>query len=204
MIRQRLRLRTSLTVQFVRLLTIMLGLAVAWYGLMVLLLAVKVSPRTVNRISAYHTIYRWAAGLRAGDFTTAVTLIAGFGGLLVFLVFLMLAVAHLPRPYRTRGPVGLSPAAADGPGSTVIGPRALERVAELAAYGNDNVSSAVGRLGDRELSVDIGIRRAPPAAETLRDVQRRVTHDLHRHELPDLPVNVILTTLQRNHRRELA
>jgi hypothetical protein len=200
-IRQRVHLRTPVAVQLVRLFTVALGLALVWYGVMVVLLAVKVSPHTVDQLSAYRTIYDWAAGLAPRDFTTAVSLIAGCGGVLVFLVFLVLAVAHLPRPYLARGPVDLG---RDGRGSTVVSPRALERVAELAASGNDNVTSAAGRLGDRELSVDIGVRRARHVAETLLDVQARVTADLHRHELPELPVNVILTTLQRNHRRELA
>jgi hypothetical protein len=204
MIRQRVRLRTPLAVQLVRLFTVALGVALAWYGLMVVLLAAKVSPRTVNDISAYRTIYDWAAGLRPADFTTAVSMIAGFGGLLVFLVFLALAAAHLPRPYLARGSVDLAPVERDSRGSTIVNPRALERVAELAACGNDNVASAAGRLGDRELSIDIGIKRARSAADTLRDVHSRVEADLRRHELPGFPVNVILTTLQRNHRRDLA
>lgn len=204
MIRQRVRLRRPVAVQLVRLFTIALGVALAWYGLMVVLLAVKVSPQTVNDISGYRTVYHWAAGLRPADFTTVVSLIAGFGGLLVFLVFLALAAACLPRPYLARGSVDLVPIDGDARGSTSVNPRALERVAELAAYGNDNVVSAAGRLGDHELSIDIGVKRARPVADTLGDVHTRVQADLRRHELPDFPVNVILTTLQRNHRRELA
>ncbi len=40
----------------------LLALALVWYGVMVILLAAKVSPHTVNSISAYRTIYDTLAG----------------------------------------------------------------------------------------------------------------------------------------------
>ena len=199
MIRQRVQLRASIIAQVARLLTVALGLALAWYGLMVVMLAVKISPRTVNDISAYRTVYDWAARLTARDFTTAVSLIAGFGGLLMLLVFLAMAVRQLPRPYMARGDVDIS---RDAPGATIVNPRAVERVAELAANRNQNVTSSSARLGDRELSINVAVKRPAAAASTLTDVQTRVAEDLHRHELPELSVNVILTTLDRNHRRD--
>ena len=55
---------------------LLLGVVLVWYGLMVVLLAVKASPHTVNSISAYRTLYHDAAGLTASDFTTARRLIA--------------------------------------------------------------------------------------------------------------------------------
>ena len=182
-------------------LTIVLALGLFWYGLMVVLLAVKVSPHTVNSLSAYRTLYDNAANLKATDFTTVRRLIAGFSGLIAFLIFIYLAVQELPRPYLARGDVEL---AEDERGSTVVQPRAIERVAELAAGGNTDVTSASGRLGDEELKLDIGLRRAGSAAATLRDVHERVRDQLQRHDLPSLPVNVTLTAYHRTTRRELS
>ena len=200
MIRQRIKLHTPILAYIVRALTLVLALGLIWYGLMVMLLAVKVSPHTVNSISAYHTLYSDAASLKHSQFTTTPRLIVGFAGLIAFVLFIYLALQELPRPYLARGEVTLE---ARDRGSTVVQPRAIERVAELAARGNPNVSEAMSRLGDRELDVDIGMRRATTTAETLNDVRARVQSDLERHQLPDLPVNVTLTAYDRKTRREL-
>jgi len=200
-IRQRVNLRTPALAYIVRALAIVLALGLIWYGLMVVLLAVKVSPHTVNSISAYRTIYNAAAKLGTNDFTTAVRLIAGFGGLIAFLIFMYLALQELPRPYLARGDMELSK---DEHGTIRVEPRAIERVAEVAAARNDNVTSAVGRLGDEELNVSIALRRASTVADTLRDVRQRIRSDLERHEMTSLPVNVTLTGYDRKTRRELS
>jgi hypothetical protein len=199
--RQRVKLRTPLLGHLVAGLTIVLALALLWYGLMVVLLAVKVSPHTVNSLSAYRSLYDDAADLNAGDFTTARRLIAGFAGFFAFLLFLYLAFKAWPRPYIARGAVTLR-AGADG--ETIVAPRAFERVAEVAACGNPDVTSAQGRLGDEELIVAVDSRRAAAVADTLRDVHRRVGAALERHELPGLRVNVTLTGYDRTTRRELS
>jgi hypothetical protein len=178
-----------------------LGLLLVWYGLMVVLLAVKVSPHTVNSLSAYRTLYDDAADLKRSDFTTLRRLIAGFAGLIAFLVFLYLAFKAWPRPYRARREVCLED---DVHGTTTVEPRAIERVAELAACGNADVTAASGRLGDEQLSVGVDARRASSAAETLQDVHQRVRSELERHDLPSLPVNVTLTGYDRQTRRELS
>lgn len=201
MTRQRINLRTPLLAYLVRALMIVLALGLFWYGLMVLLLAVKVSPHTVNSISAYRTLYDDATGLMPADFTTLVRLIAGFAGLIAFLLFIYLALQELPRPYLARGDV---PLGEQEPGKTIVRPRAIERVAELAARDNPDVSSVAGRLGDQELNLNIGVRRASTAAQTLNDVRARVSADLERHQLPSLPVNVTLTGYDRKTRRELS
>ena len=201
MIRQRVHLRTPALAYLVRLITIVLGLALVWYGLMVILLAVKVAPHTVNSISAYRTLYNDVVGLTPSDFTTTVRLIAGFGGLLAFLLLLYLALQELPRPYLARGPLTLD----DEPhGQTTAKPRAVERLAEIAARGNPTVTSASGRLGDDELNVSVETSRATLAADTLTDVRRRIKDALVHHELSDLPVNVTLTGYDRKTKRELA
>jgi hypothetical protein len=82
MTRQRIHLRTPALAYLVRLFTVAFGAALVWYGAMVILLAVKVSPHTVNNLSAYRTLYHDIVSLHPGDFTTPVRLIAGFGGFL--------------------------------------------------------------------------------------------------------------------------
>lgn len=201
MIRQRINLRTPVLAYIVRALTVLLALALVWYGLMVVLLAVKVAPHTVNSLSAYRTLYGAVAGLKESDFSTAVRFIAGAAGLVAFVVFIYLAVQELPRPYLARGDVDLQ---AHERGNTVVKPRAIERMAELAAHGNANVSTASSRLGDQELNVDVSMRRASIAADTLTDVRTRVLTDLDRHQLADLPVNVTLTGYDRKTNRELS
>jgi hypothetical protein len=200
-IRQRVNLRTPVLGYLVALLTIVLGALLLWYGLMVVLLAVKVSPHTVNSLSAYRTLYNDIVDLTASDFTTLRRWIAGFAGLIAFLVFLYLAFKAWPRPFLARGDVTLED---NEHGTTLIGPRAIERVAELAARGNPEVTAASGRLGDEQLSVGIDSRRASSVAATLHDVHERVRAELERHDLPSLPVNVTLTGYDRQTKRELA
>lgn len=201
MIRQRINTRKPALAYLVRAATLVLAAALVWYGLMVVLLAVKVAPHTVNSISAYRTLYHDVSGLHQSDFTTAARLIAGFAGLIVFLVCVYLAFQEFPRPYLARGEVDLENR---DHGVTVIKPRAVERVAEFAAVANGNVTRAAGRLGDQELYVDVSMRRPSLVAETLRDVRERVGSELDRHELPNLPVNVTLTGYDSKTKRELS
>ena len=201
MIRQRVHLRTPALAYLVRLITLVLGLALVVYGVMVIMLALKVASQTVNSISPYRTLDHDITGLRTSDFTTTVRLIAGFGGCLAFLLLCHLAVQELPRPYPARGSVTLQ----DKPeGETTTGPRALERLAEIAARRNPAVTSASGRLGDDERNLSIATSRATLAAETLTDVRQRVKSALQTHELTDPPVNVTLTGYDRKPKRELS
>jgi hypothetical protein len=192
-IRQRINLRRRTGALLTRGLAIAFALALVYGGALDVLLALKLhgfGPVQINRISGYRTAYHWLAGLDRADFTTGRALIAGFGGLVVFLVFSALALRSLPRPYLTRTEIGLS---ASERGATVVRPRAVERIAEVAAQGNEHVVGVTGRLGDGELHVDIGIDTAPAAAATLADVRARVRDQLTRHDLQAMPVNVTLT-----------
>jgi hypothetical protein len=201
MTRQRVRLRTPGLGHLVALLTIVLALALVWYGLMTVLLAVKVSPHTVNSLSGYRSLYDDAADLRRSDFTTLRRLIAGFAGLIAFVVFIYLALKAWPRPYLAREEIAV---VEDERGATAVAPRAIERLAEIAARANPDVTAARGRLGDGDLTVAVDSRRAGTAAETLRDVHQRVQAGLAAHDLPSLSVNVTLTGYDRQTRRELS
>ena len=200
MIRQRVHLRTPALAYLVRLITVVLGLALVWYGLMVILLAVKVAPHTVNAISAYRTLYDDVVGLNASDFTTTVRLIAGFGGLLAFLLLTYLALQELPRPYLARGPLTLDDEPRvrrrRSPAPSSVWPRSPRR----ATCGH----LGVGPVGDEELNVAIETSRASLAADTLTDVRRRVKSALETHDLSEMPVNVTLTGYDRKTKRELA
>jgi hypothetical protein len=200
MIRQRVSLRRAQWELLARLLTIVFAIVLVYGGVMVALLALKFNPGDIDQISGYRTGYHWLAGLTPSNFSTGVSLIAGFGGLLVFGAFAFLTLKTLPRPYFTRTEVDLPEGAQRG--ATLVRPRAVERVAEVAAQGNDHVMGVTGRLGDDELHVDVGIDDAPGVVATLQDVRRRVHEQLAEHHLPPLPVNVTLTGYERPTRRD--
>jgi hypothetical protein len=182
-------------------LTFLLAAALIWYGLMTLLLALKVSPSTVNDISGYRTAFDWLAGLTPPDVDDATTrAIIAAAGIVAFLLFGYLAFKEIPRPHFTRHDLAL---VADDRGEIGVEPRAIERLAETAAQQDPAVTGASGRYGDHDLTVNITVRRARDLPVTLRNTQHRVTAALAQHGLPTLPVNVTLTGYDRRHRREL-
>lgn len=198
MFRQRLRERTSPWVILGRLVTLVLALGLIWYGLMLLLLALKVAPSTVNSISGYRTAFAWLSGLAPRDVDGATTraIVAG-AGVLALLVFGFAALKQLPRPYLARRDLDLT---ADEYGEVTVAARAIERLAEGAARAHPDVTRARGRYAVDDLSVDVTVRRAQDLADTLRDAQHRVVDALGRHGLPAMPVNVTLTGYDSNRR----
>lgn len=199
--RQRVRERTSVLVLAGRLVALLVGCALVWYGLMTLLLAVKVSAATVNSLSGYRTAYNWITGLTPADVDGSTTraIVAG-AGVAAFLVFGYLALKQLPRPYLARRELPLS---SDERGEFRVQPRAVERLAEIAATRDPEVGEARSRYSIDDLTVDLTVRRARGVAATLRETQERVVEALADHELPTMPVNVTLTGYDRRDRREL-
>ena len=199
--RQRIRERTPPLAIVGRVLTFVLALLLLWYGFMTLLLAIKVAPATVDSISGYQAAYDWAGGLTPDDVDADTTraVMAG-AGIVAFFLFGYLAYKQLPRPYLARRDLELS---ADDHGEVTVEPRAIERLAEVAAASVPAVSEARGRYGRDDLSVEITVRRARDLAATLQDAQKRVVDALGRHDLPAMPVNVTLTGYDRRHRRDL-
>lgn len=184
-----------------RLVALLIALALVWYGLMTLLLALKVSPKTVNSLSGYRTAFHWISGLRPGDVDGARTRgIVAAAGVLAFLLFGYLALKQLPRPYFARRELALS---SDRYGEVRLEPRAIERIAEVAATKHPGISSARGRYSVDDLSVDVIVWRARDVATALREAQARVTRALAEHELPTMPVNITLTGYDRRERREI-
>lgn len=197
-VRQRIRERTSPVVYVGRALLALLALALVWYGLMLVLLAAKLSPDKVDAISGYRTAFDYFAGLQPGDVTSRARLIAGLSGFAVFVVCCFLAWKELPRPYLARGDL---PLWQDEQTTITVKPRAIERAAEAAVVEHPAVIGAAARYGE-QLSVDIEVRRGRDLAETLREAQLLVAEALSRLELPPLPVSVILAGYDRQ-RREI-
>ena len=190
MIRQRVNLRRAPWALLTRSLAVVFALLLVYGGVLDALLALKaIGPDQIEKLSAYRTIFHWVAELHRSQFTTAIALIAGFGGLVVFLFFIFLSGQALPRPYFTRTTVDLP----GDRGETLVRPRAVERIAEVAARGNGHVMGATGRLGDDELYVDVGLDDAATAVQALRDIRDRVAAGLADHQIPSMPVNVTLT-----------
>jgi hypothetical protein len=202
MLRQRVRSRGfALSHMVARLLVIALALALLWYGAMVILLAFKVSPDTVDSISGYRTAYDYLTGLTPDDITSDVRLVVGLGGLAVFLLFGYLVWREIPRPYLARSDLQLS---GGDRGAVDVNARAVERVAEQAALEHDGVADARGLYHDDALTLEIVARGARNVPATLSAVREQAAERLDRHDLPALPVNVTLTGLDRKNRRELA
>ena len=199
-IRQRLRGRSSPLAFLGLLLLVPLALALIWYGAMVVALAFKTSPETVNTISGYRDAYDFLAGLEAEDVSDRIRLITGLAGLAAFVVFGFLAWKQVPRPYLARGELTLSE---DPRGTSTVEPRAIERAAEVAACADPSVSDATARHGEDGIDVDLDVRRASDVVGTLRRVQHRVGEALQRHDLPGVPIRVTLTGFDRQRRREL-
>ena len=198
--RQRLRERGSPFVPLGLFLLLPVALALVWYGAMLVLLAFKAPPETVNAISGYRDAYEFLAGLEAGDVTPGVRLIVGLAGLAAFVVFGFLAWKQVPRPYLARGELTLSEGSR---GVSTVEPRAVERAVEVAARAHPSISDVMARYGEDGVDVDVDLKRAGDVTDPLREVQRRVSETLQRHDLPDVPVRVTLTGFQRQRRREL-
>jgi hypothetical protein len=188
-IRQRLRGHDSPFAKLGLLLLLPVALALIWYGLMLVALAFKADPETVNAISGYRSAYDFLAGLVPADFTSTVRLITGLGGFAAFLLFGLLALKQVPQPYLARGALTLGE---DDRGTSTVEPRAIERAAEVAARVHPAVTDATGRYIENGIELEIDVKRAAGLPETLREVQQRVGEALRQHDLPECPVSVTL------------
>ena len=198
-VRQPIRAReTPATVYLGRVLVALVALALVWYGLTVVLLALKVAPGSVNAISGYRSMFDYFSGLEPADITDRARLVAGLAGFAVFVVCSLLAWRELPRPYLARSDLALLE---DSRSTITVKPRVLERAAEAAAVEHPAVIGAAARYGD-DLSVDIEVDRGLDLAQTLAETQQLVAQTLSRLELPAPPVSVTVTGFDRR-RREL-
>lgn len=199
--RQRLRLTRSPLAFLGRASLLILALGLVWYGAMTMLLAVKVDPGAVESISGYRAAFDFLAGLTPVDIDDQVRLIVGLTGLAAFLASGYLALKELPRPHLTRSSVGI---VSGELGSTDVSPRALERVAEIAAAEHPAVSATAGRLNDDTMSVNLRVDRARDVPAALRGAQERIRAALELHGVPVNAVDVTVTGFDRSTRRELS
>jgi hypothetical protein len=182
-------------------LTAVLGAALVFYGVMVVMLAFKVSPDTVNSISGYRSAFDYLAGLEASDIDGTDRAIIAAAGVVAFLVAAFLVWRGLPRPRLARHSVVI--ATADD-GETEVQPRAFERVVESAAREDGRVTGARARYDEDGLVLAIDVKDAVGAVDTLRATQERALESLRRHELEVERVDVTLAGYNGTNRRELA
>lgn len=202
--RRRLRTRSlPLAVWIGRLLVLAFAAALVFYGVMTVLLALKLPPDDIDTISGYRTVYDFLAGLTAQDIDSTVRAIVAGAGTLTALVLGWVAYKAVPRPSLVPGIVHLSSGDDERHGHTHVGARAVERLAVHAAAGHPAVAGVTSRLEGDAVTVGLALSRPREVADVLPDVQRRVRAQLERHDLPVLPVNVTLTGLQAGPRREL-
>jgi len=201
MMRQRLRAHDSPLRYLGRVVLVLAALAALWYGTMLVALALKISPDTVDAITGYRAAFDFLAGLESDDVEGTTRLIVALSGIAALLVFGYLAWKEIPRPYLARTDATLH----TGPrGSLAVEPRAIERAVETAASSHPWVSHAQARYGDDGITLDVNVDRTGDVAAALRAVQRQARESLSRHDLPAMPVNVELAGFERQRRRELA
>jgi hypothetical protein len=196
MIRQRVHLRSARVADTaLKLLVSLLACAAIFYGAMVVLAAVKVSPHTINEISAYRTIDDTLTSIDADTITDRDRIIVAVAGVLCLLVFAPLAWRALPRPYLGRTGVALEDRSE--PGHTEIAPRAVERAGELAARDHPLVADAAARYdtGTVDVRLDLELSDDDDLIATLHAVQRRVRDRLGEHGVPGARVDVTFAEL---------
>lgn len=195
MLRQRIRVERSTLVLAGQLVTVLVGLALVWYGIVLGLLATGVlGAGAADALTGYRTAFDALAELETDDVDGLVRLFTGVGGLLAFVLFGWLALRQLPRPRLTRGELLL---VHDDRGEVTLAPRAFERAVESAALGHGAVTEATGLYGGEEVTVNVAVDRATDVDETLRVVQRLVRQTLGRHGLPPVAVNVTVIKYER-------
>lgn len=200
--RQRLRIGGSSLVNAVgRILVALLGAALVYYGLMVVLLALKVSPAFVNDISGYRTAFDFLAELTAADITSGDRIVTAIVALALAALAAFLIWRGLPRPHLARHAVELE---GGGPGRTEVGPRAIERAIEVSVLAHPAVVGARARYDEDGVALMVTARHAATLAGTLREVEERAFESLGKHELALERVDVTLAGYDTPNGRELA
>lgn len=199
--RQRLRLEGSaLASTASRLLAAIFGAALAYYGAMLVLLACKVNPETVNALCGYRTAYDYLTGLTADDISASDRLIVAIVAVALGLVALLLVWLSRPRPHLARRELRVTET---DHGVTEIQPRALERAVEAAALEHPAVVGARARYGDEAIALAVNAGGAADLVTTLNEVEDRAHRSLERHQLELGRVDVTLAGYSSTNGREL-
>lgn len=200
MIRQRLKTRTSPLSYLGRGLVLLLALALIWGGITLILLTLKVSPSTANAITGYRSFHDLLTSIDLSNLSNQTRVLIAAGGIACFLLCGLLAWKEIPRPYLARHDFSIED---NRQGTATVEPRAVERIAEVAALQHPFVSHAMSRSGTNSLEIEIELARATGVVQALTEVQERVRLGLSRHGLPELTTNVTLTGFNRQRKREL-
>lgn len=200
MLRQRIRARTPGREIVGRALTVLLALVLIWGGVVFALLALKSGRGTVNAVTGYRAVFDFFAGLGPGDVDGGARVVLAVAGVAAALLFGFLAWRALPRPYLARRALDLEQG---DRGGIVVAPRAIERIAETAALGQDDVTGARGRYEGDDVAVAVSLARTTRPAEILREVRASVRTAMDDHGLPPARVDVTLAGYQPNTTREL-
>jgi hypothetical protein len=201
MLRQRLHLEgSSIAAGVTRFLAAVVGAAFVYYGAMLVMLALKVSPETVNDLCGYRTAFDYLAGLEAGDISSSDRLVVAIVALGVALIALLLLWRGLPRPHLARHGIEL---AETDLGTTDVQPRALERAVEHAALGHAAVVGARARYDDGGIALLITAGRASAVVGTLAEVRDLAHRSLETHQLKLEHVDVTLAGYKGNNGRDL-
>jgi hypothetical protein len=177
------------------------GAALVFYGAMLVLLALKVDPGTVDGISGYRTAYDFLSSLEPGDVSSTARLVVGVAAAAIGLGAAALVYLGRPRARLARHAVVV---AEDPRGVIEVRPRAIERAAEAAALEDAGVDGARARYDDGGVVLAIGARDALRVPQTLHDAERRARESLDRHGLAVDRLEVQLVRFNSNNRRELA
>lgn len=200
--RQRVRVEgSSLATTVGRFLVALLGAAIAYYGLMLMMLAFKVSPSFVNDISGYRTAFDYLSGLEPGDISSTDRLIVAGVSLVLALIALLLLWRGLPRPHLARHEVKVTETDL---GTTEIQPRAMERAVEAAALEHPAIVGARARIDDDGVALAVTASRAVDLVKTLHEVEDCAFESLERHQLELERVDVTLAGFDSPNGRELA
>jgi hypothetical protein len=200
MLRQRVRARSYPIARLAAdAVVVVLALALVWGGAMLVLLAFKTSPATIDGLSGYRTAYDYLTSLGPQDIGPSTRLIVALAGVAACVIFGYLAWRAVPRPYLARTDLRMT---ADGRGSVDVKARAIERAVEIAALDHPAVAAAHARYATDDVTLHVSASHADALGGMLQDVHQRVRDSLARHELPPLPVNITLVRLERQHRRE--
>lgn len=174
----------------------LLALALIFYGLMVILLAVKVDPGFVNAISGYRTAFDALSGIGADSVDGVDRAIVAGAGLLAFVLFGLIAYGALPRPYLTRNDLHLRDG---GRGVDVVAVKAVERIAERAARGG-GVADASARYERNRLQLDLEIVPTGELLELADAVRGRLTAAFDTVQVPEPQTEISITGVEQPER----
>ena len=199
MIRQRVHLRSGVLVELLlRMLVSVLGLALVFYGAMVLLAALKLSPSTINQISGYRTVQHALESITAANISGQDRIIVAVAGVLCLIIFGWLAWRSLPRPYLARTRIALDQDQERG--QTEIAPRALERAAQLIAHRDPHVTDARARSDQHAVEITVQLRDLDlDLLEPMQRIQGRVRDGLAEQGFPAVAIDLTLAGATISH-----